>query len=448
MQMVLTFSQKNIKLPVQIVGVICCSFLGIAACPVKYEKFVSLINVVLFLGSAPFYILYLCLSLLFDGACIVLGHRKMILKNTKNCKRLTIRAMLDNKKKLMKRKRKKFSKKVDSVKDRNFMYLTGRVATPYNDYRKTRYFQVVNLLLAGPILVLTMLACGHKVAPISKDRLSPRLKKVVSLNNRQIQFTFSEEIDVQNLKSDNFTIINGEDTLKILTLYPSLSTWEIVAITTLQSDKIYEVSGYVFDKAENKGIFKKSFNGSTKQDTISPWLTQYSKGENNRQFLLKFSEAMDTTFLKFHIIPKKNFIGIWRNYRTCEFVPKTSFDSLNYDTTYYLFIDKGIYDISGNSLDLFITEITPDTIYEPLVLRGKVMNDTLMKIGLAVLKREIVLGIAKVLDGEFMFEVRDSLPYEVVVVVGKYSGSAEVSVGQENSIILKMEECHIDSIIN
>jgi len=285
--------------------------------------------------------------------------------------------------------------------------------------------------------------------PIVKDRLNPRLQNILSLNNRQVQFTFSEEIDTISLKPENFLIASDQDTLPILTLYPSLSTREIIAITGLQSDKVYEVSGYVYDKGENTGKFKRNFSGSSKTDTIAPWLVDYAKGKNTKEFFLKFSEAMDTAFHEFHIVPKKDFTVVWQNYRGCQLIPKTPFDSLHYDTTYYFYIEKGFADISGNHLSPCITDITPDTIYNPFILRSKVMiNDTLVKAGLAVLKRGIALAIAKVENGEFAFEVRDSLPYGVEVISGKYSGSAEVSVGKEDTIILKAEEANIDSIIN
>lgn len=307
-----------------------------------------------------------------------------------------------------------------------------------------KFFEVILFFV-----ILTIIVCAHKASPISKDRLLPRLQEVFALNNRQIQFTFSEKIDTLNLQPENFIIVSGADTLKIITLYSSLSTSEIIGITEQQSDVVYEVTGFIFDESENKGTFEKSFTGTSEQDTIAPWLVDYSEGYNMTVFLITFSEAMDTTSIDFRVIPKRDFVPLWLNYRTCQFVPKTGFDSLHYDTTYYLFIEKSAYDISSNPVDIFITKITPDTIYDPLILRGAVLvNDTLVKTGLAAISREITLGIAKIEDGEFVFEVRDSLPYMVDVVAGRYSGSAEISVSKKDSIILKLEERSIDSIIN
>jgi hypothetical protein len=299
------------------------------------------------------------------------------------------------------------------------------------------------------VFIILIIACAHKEPPISKDRLNPRLKYIFAINNRQIQFTFSEKIDIESLQPSNFTIIDGDDTLNILTIYPSLSSWEIVAVTEKQSEKMYEVFGYVFDEAENKGNFKGTFRGSLVKDTISPWVVAYSKGKNTREFMLEFSEAMDTTFLDFRMIPFKNFVSVWEDYRICRIVPKDTFNYLGYDTTYYLYMDEGAHDISGNHIGLFMTHITPDTIYEPLMLRGYVIvNDTLADTGLVVLKRDAILGITRIEAGRFTFEVRDSLPYTVDIISGRYSGDAQVSVGKIDSIFLRLEERSIDNIIN
>jgi len=302
--------------------------------------------------------------------------------------------------------------------------------------------------MVGCILFLALLSCAHKAPPLEKDRLSPRLQKILAINNRQLLFTFSEELDTLNLKSENITIAGNNDTLKIFTLYPSLSPAEIIVCTNQQDNIIYEVTGYVFDKAENKGNLKKIFLGTTKPDTISPWLVSYSKGINLKEFDFIFSEAMDTSSLKFYIIPKKIFFVNWRNNRAAAIVPKAPPDSIGYDTTYYLYL-KDIKDLSNNAISPFITYITRDTIYKPSILKGKAMiDDTMVSKGLAVLKRKIPLAITKVDKGEFLFEVRDSSDYFVEVVADKYYGSATISIVRENIVVLKPQEIDIDSIVN
>ncbi len=283
--------------------------------------------------------------------------------------------------------------------------------------------------------------CAHKAPPIAKDRLNPQLQKILALNNRQIQFTFSEEIDTLSFNPENITISSPEETLTVITLYASLSAWEIIVVTDEQKDEVYEAAGYIFDKSGNKGNFKMSFSGSITKDTIKPWFVDYSEGANQNFFHLKFSEAMDTSLMKFEIIPSKNFYGHWLDCRTCEIVPSTTSDSLHFDTTYYLYIDNGARDVSGNYLEPFITSITPDTIYEPIILRGVVMlDDTLARSGLAWLERERMLGIAELENGEFAFEVRDSLPYLVRVLSGEYSGVKEFTAGKEDTLPLRIEE--------
>ena len=291
------------------------------------------------------------------------------------------------------------------------------------------------------LAVLAVFGCAHKAPPLSKDRLSPRLEKISALNNRQIQFTFSEEIDTLLLSPENFVIATSDETLAVITMYASLSVWEIIAATDEQKDRIYEATGSIFDKGGNKGNFKMSFSGSMAKDTIVPWLVDYSRGVKKNYFHLSFSEAMDTSVMKFEIIPNRNFHATWLSYRTCELLPATPLDSLKLDTTYYLYIDKGARDISGNALEPFITSITPDTIYEPKILRGKVMlADTLVKSGRAWLARGASLGIAMLENGEFAFEVRDSLPYWVKVTSGEYSGIKEFKVGKEDTVFLRLEE--------
>ena len=299
--------------------------------------------------------------------------------------------------------------------------------------------------------LVSILACAHKATPLSKDRMKPKLQKVSALNNRQIQFTFSETLDTLNLKPEHFTITGGADTLDIITLYPSLSAAEIIALTSMQTNEIYNASGYMFDTAQNKGNFEISFIGSATPDTIAPWIVHYSKGANHKEFSLKFSEAMDTTFLKFHILPKKNLVQNWQNYRLCLLTSKDPADSLKFDTTYYLYVvDQGAFDVSGNGIGPFSTSITPDTIYRPINIQGKVqISDTLIRKGIAILKRETPMGITLVKDGHFMFEVRDSLKYIVEVISGKYSGSTEVSAADSIIIInLQLEEKNIDSFFN
>ncbi len=320
-------------------------------------------------------------------------------------------------------------------------------------YRQTskikRYFSKFSLISVVFFSIFILIACAHKAPPLSKDRLSPKLQKTSALNNQQILFTFSELLDTLNLKPEYFSITTAEDTLNILFLYPSLSAAEIVAVTELQFDKVYEVSGYVFDTAQNKGTFKTSFLGTSKPDTIIPWIVDYSKGANYKEFTLEFSEAMDTTFLKFYVLPKKNLKPVWKNIRTCRLVPEAPADSLGYDTTYYLYINKGARDMSKNTINIFATSITSDTVYKPLMLKGTVqINGTIAKTGVAVIKKEYPMGITLVEQGNFAFEVRDSTTYTVEVISESYSGSAEVAADRVNIVILKLQERNIDSIIN
>ncbi|KPK64580.1 hypothetical protein AMJ83_02455 [candidate division WOR_3 bacterium SM23_42] len=298
------------------------------------------------------------------------------------------------------------------------------------------------------MLMLLILSCGHKAAPLVKDRFSPRLQKISVLNTRQVQLSFSEEIDTVALAPDSIQIASARDTLKIVLSYPSLSASEIVLVTAPMAAIEYEISGHVYDKAENKGSFKSNFQGSTTPDTITPWVASYSQGRNNHEFFLVFSEAMDTTSLAASIIPTREFITIWQNYRHVRFIPATGAESLGYDTTYYLYL-KNASDISGNPVMRFVTSITPDTVYRPTILRGQALiNDAPVRAGIAVLVRERAVAISIIDNGTFSFEVRDSLPYDIQVLSNGYTGTGKVALDSENIIILTEGQIDIDYLID
>lgn len=298
------------------------------------------------------------------------------------------------------------------------------------------------------VLMLLVLTCAHKAPPIAKDRLNPKLIKLEVLNTRQIQLSFSENLDTIALSKDSILVTTEQDTLLILQLYPSLSASEIVLITQPMSNVTYEISGIVFDEAENKGNFKRHLQGSTFPDTIAPWLVEYSHGRNTHDFFLSFAEAMDTLSLSFSIIPKKQFIPVWTNSRHVRFIPEKANESLGFDTTYYLYL-KEAQDISGNHAAPFVTSITPDTVYLPITIKGKALIDEIpVSAGLVLLERGTVLAITLVTKGEFTFDVRDSLAYDVQVVSDGYSGRGVVKAGEENVIRLERKAMEIDRLID
>jgi hypothetical protein len=298
------------------------------------------------------------------------------------------------------------------------------------------------------LLGLILIACAHKAPPIAKDRLNPKLLRVEVLNARQIQLTFSEEVDTAALVTDSIRVTSGRDTLAVAQVYPSLSSSEIVLITEPMEEVTYEINGVVFDNAENKGNFNKTFKGSTLPDTIAPWLVGYAQGRNTSEFHLSFTEALDTLSLAFSILPEKRLMPVWVNTRYVRFVPEAAGESLGFDTTYYLYL-KQVQDISGNRAAPFITSITPDTVYRPITLQGEALiNETPVISGLALLARSAQVAITLVRDGEFTFEVRDSLNYEVQVIAGDYSGNGTVKAGGDNTIRLERGKVDIDRLID
>lgn len=298
------------------------------------------------------------------------------------------------------------------------------------------------------ILLILFVACANKAPPISKDRLLPKLTNVAVLNNRQIQLSFSEELDTVALFPDSILITAAEETLEIVSMYPSLSPSEIVLVTTPMTDTLYEISGSVFDKAENRGLFQQSFQGSAQPDTIAPWIIGFSQGRLNHEFYLVFSETMDTASINFSIFPNKQPTPTWSSHRQVRFSPQAPSDSLGFDTTYYLYL-RTARDISGNPAPPFVAAVTPDTVYRPLSLSGKALiNSAPAPSGLALLQRDVVLGIALIENGEFVFEVRDSLPFDLHAASEGYTGTGTVKAHAENIIELEPGEFDLDRFID
>jgi hypothetical protein len=298
------------------------------------------------------------------------------------------------------------------------------------------------------MMLLLIAACAHKAPPLSKDRLSPRLTKTAVLNMTQIQLSFSEDLDTNSLFTDSMLITSAADTLNVMLIYPSLSASEVVLITDPMSNTRYEIRGAVFDPSENRGVFRSTFQGSISPDTIAPWVVEYAEGRSTHEFFLRFSEAMDTNSLLIYIVPKKNLIPLWSNHRYVRFAAASSSDSLRTDTTYYLFL-KEARDLSGNTVRPFISSITPDSIYRPATLKGRALiNEEPVRQGVAILQRDRTMGVALVQGGEFIFEVRDSMPFDIQVIAGEYSGSGKATVGEDNIIILHEDRVDIDRVIN
>jgi hypothetical protein len=298
------------------------------------------------------------------------------------------------------------------------------------------------------LAALLMAMCAHKAPPIAKDRLNPRLSKATVINTRQIQLTFTEEIDTLSLTPENVLITSDSETLGVLLLYPSLSPSEIIIVTEPMEDIEYNIQGQVLDKAENIGSFVCRIQGSITPDTIAPWVISYSEGKSGSEFTLEFSEAMDTTELSFSIVPKKKYLPEWLTYRSIRFLPENPSESLAVDTTYYVYLRKAS-DISGNTAKPFITSMTRDTTHEPILLSGKALiDDTPAESGIVLLSRDNLLGVALVTKGEFTFAVRDSLNFDVLVVSGAYSGRGSVEAAADNIIRLRKEQVDIDSLVD
>ena len=297
-------------------------------------------------------------------------------------------------------------------------------------------------------ILIIIAACAHKAKPLFKDRMKPKLTRARAMNNRYVQLSFSEEIDTLSFSIHNITLHADADTLAILLMYPTTSTAEIMCLTEPQSAITYRATGIVADTAQNMGSFSYAFEGTLLPDTLAPYVTHYSRGSNHHEFFLAFSEAMDTTRTAYHVLPGPPMDHAWQDLRTCRITPQEPVDSLQYNTTYYLYTDGGFSDISDNLLSPFITSITPDTVYEPYVLKGEVSaNDTLVTEGIALLRRAGIHGIAFINNGLFTFEVRDKDAFMIEALCNGYYGSDTAWSDSTNVIPVFASEKTIDSII-
>ncbi len=299
-----------------------------------------------------------------------------------------------------------------------------------------------------PVCILSLLFCAHKGPPIRIDRVDPKLVRAVPINERQIMLSFSEDLDTLSIQPENFVVYSAEETLSILAAAKGNNINEVFLATARMRTVDYRIEGRVFDKSGRAGLFKSNFRGSAKPDTIAPWLTSYSKGARQHRFFLEFSEPVDTLSFKYSIIPKRQMSTKWQNLKQVYIVPSYEADSLNFDTTYYLYI-KEIRDLSGNASPEYITAITRDSVYTPLFIRGKAMLfDSIVSAGIVLFERNGLLGISFVQHGEFKFEVRDSASYWTRVFSRGYYGAESLSTSDVGRIIfLNYQAPDLDSII-
>ncbi len=295
------------------------------------------------------------------------------------------------------------------------------------------------------LFIIISLFCAHKAPPLRIDRVDPKLTRVIPFYSHQIILNFSEEIDSLSMNPENFLIYTEKETLEIIYVTHGNTPDQIFIFTPTMRPGEYNLQGRVYDRSGRSGFFKTKFISSTKKDTIPPLPVSYSKGPKSKKFVVEYSEPMDTSSLKFYIVPAKKIPPIWRNLKTLLLDPGS--DSFNYDTTYYLFIQE-IKDLAGNAAPPFITTITPDSLYKPLFIRGKaVVNDTPLINGIGILTRTRPLGISTVEKGEFLFEVRDSSNYYLQILGANCYGADSVSVVKENLIKLLPGVVNLDSLI-
>ncbi|MCX7994386.1 MAG: hypothetical protein N3A65_01265 [candidate division WOR-3 bacterium] len=296
------------------------------------------------------------------------------------------------------------------------------------------------------LMVFILSFCAHKAPPLHIDRVNPKLIRINPFSENQLILNFSEELDSLSLNPENFLIYSEQETIKIICVTPGHTPDQVFLFTPGIIPGEYNLIGKVYDRSERAGFFKTKFIASTKKDTVPPLVIKYTKGARQKNFYLEYSEPIDTASIKYYVFPRRKMVSKWYYMKMLSLIPET--DSLNHDTTYYLFV-KEAKDLSGNDAPQFITTITSDSVYNPIFIRGRaVLNDTPIISGLGVISRKEILGISTIDHGEFLFEVRDSFNYYLQILGDDCHGADSVSVSRENIIKLTPGKVDFDSIIN
>ncbi len=293
------------------------------------------------------------------------------------------------------------------------------------------------------LLLIFLLSCGKKGTPNPVDRFGPLLDKIKVIDANHIDLKFSEELDTNLLSVNNFTILKpNQETLKIFGVYSIFSNSEIILATEKQDTVIYSLSGSVQDRGGNIGEFEEDFKGSIMPDTIAPQVMEYSPELKSRELFLRFSEAIETTSLRYFIIPKpkEGFNLYWdKGWRQVDFRPATEGDTFVNKNLYYFLLLQAM-DFNHNRSRRLCFFFTPDTVRPGFNIKGKVyLEDSLVSGALIVCRKRgkiVALSISEL--GRFSFPVKDDTIYEVEAYY-KRSG-ARVRAEVKREIEMKLSE--------
>lgn len=306
--------------------------------------------------------------------------------------------------------------------------------------------------LIVPLVAILLLACAHKAAPLVKDRLRPSLVRIVALDQRHVQFTFSEDVDTTSAASAP-VIFAGTDTLSVQATYRGLSGAELIAVTAPMKAVTYTAVGTVYDAAANPGTYRRDFIGTVRADTVAPWVSAAVSGRAQRCFKVRFNEMMDTTRLAYRVVPSIAVVATWTDGLGLTVMPIVDSlapaDTLEQGRVYYLWIREA-YDITGNRTAEYVTWLTPDTTGLPYIIRGRALiGDSLVDFGYAFLEGPRIEAVGLLRRGEFSFSVPDSLPRIVFVTTPDgYTGRDTLRPGSLQSVPLSYEPCDIDTLLH
>ena len=295
------------------------------------------------------------------------------------------------------------------------------------------------------IVLLFFFACGKKGAPNPPDRFATNLDELKVTDGNHLELDFSEEIDTFVLALDNFQILDVQkETLAIFAIYPFLNNSQIVLATALQDSVTYHLIGSVRDAAGNLGEIDEQFTGRKIRDTMPPTIVDFPTQVKVGKVFLKFSEAMDTSFLRGALIPKppKNFLTRWdKGLRQVDFYPAADKDTLVRNTVYYLYLDRA-RDLAGNSIKPFRIYFTLDSLLPKWTLSGTVyLGDSLIDGALIVARAGgpiVALAIAE--HGKYTMVVTKDIEYTLEAFFDGYHSTGVGVVGKDSQLKLVEEK--------
>jgi len=263
--------------------------------------------------------------------------------------------------------------------------------------------------------------------PPNPDRFPPHLADIQAVNQFRVDLSFDESMQQKGLRTSDFLVADAKgETLKLLAVSGGTQPAVLTLQTVRQAEGKYTVTGMARDMAGNPTRFKRTFSGSTRQDTVGPVLSGIqprpfsTRVRKDFAVILNFTKPIDTlTLTELWILPpglSSRFKPEWDP--TLSSVRFRFADSLGPDTTVTVVLPQYLKDFAGNHLaGPGFTTFTSDSAPLPVVVRGRLeQGDRPDPVGYVILSQgQPVLAAVSRADGSFALRAR-SEPYAVTAL--------------------------------